>query len=156
VSKNKAVMEAALKFAQSRLSPPTLGLLASEAAMDAPDSYLLEVIKTYKNRRDTLIEALNSVSGIEVSVPAGAFYCLVKLPVEDSDDFAQWLLESFEYDGKTLMVAPASGFYGNRALGKSLIRIAYVLEASKLKESAKLLSMALAAYPKSLQTTHVR
>jgi aspartate aminotransferase len=156
VSKNKAVMEAALKFAQSRLSPPTLGLLASEAAMDAPDSYLLEVIKTYKNRRDTLIEALSSVSGIEVSVPAGAFYCLVKLPVEDSDDFAQWLLESFEHDGKTLMVAPASGFYGNRALGKSLIRIAYVLEASTLKESAELLSMALAAYPKSLQTTHVR
>lgn len=156
VSKNKAVMEAALKFAQSRLSPPTLGLLASEAAMDAPDSYLIEVIKTYKNRRDTLIKALNSVSGIEVSVPAGAFYCLVKLPVEDSDDFAQWLLESFEHDGKTLMVAPASGFYGNRALGKSLIRIAYVLEASTLKESAELLSMALAAYPKSLQTTHVR
>ena len=156
VSKNKAVMEAALKFAQSRLSPPTLGLLASEAAMDAPPSYLEEVKKTYQERRNTLIDALKAVPGIEVSLPAGAFYCLVKLPVEDSDDFAQWLLSSFEHNGKTLMVAPASGFYGNRALGKSLIRIAYVLEASKLKESAELLGRALAAYPKTLQTSNKR
>ena len=109
--------------------------------------------KTYQERRNTLIEALNNVPGIEVSMPAGAFYCLVKLPVEDCDDFAQWLLESFEHEGKTLMVAPASGFYGNRVLGKSLIRIAYVLEASKLVESAKLLAMALASYPKTLQTS---
>ena len=156
VSKNKAVMDAALKFAQSRLSPPTLGLLASEAAMDTPPSYLDEVKKIYRDRRNVLIESLRAVPGIEVSLPSGAFYCLVKLPVEDSDDFAQWLLASFEHNGKTLMVAPASGFFGNRTLGKSLIRIAYVLEASKLKESAQLLGMALAAYPKTLQTSNVR
>jgi aspartate aminotransferase len=147
VSKNRAVMEAALKFAQSRLSPPALGLQASEAAMDEPLSYLEEVTAIYLERRNTLIHALQKVPGITVSKPRGAFYCLVQLPVEDTDEFAKWLLTSYNHKGKTIMVAPASGFYGDRHLGKSLIRIAFVLEKEKLKESALILEDALHAYP---------
>ena len=147
VSKNKAVMEAALKFAQSRLSPPTLGLHASEAAMDEPLSYLQDVKAIYLERRNTLIQSLQQVSGITVSEPYGAFYCLVQLPVEDTDEFAKWLLTSYNQNGKTVMVAPASGFYGDRHLGKSLVRIAFVLDKEKLKESALILKGALNAYP---------
>lgn len=150
VSKNKAVMEAALKFAQSRLSPPTLGLHASEAAMDEPLRYLKEVTATYLERRNTLVQALQQVPGINVSKPRGAFYCLVQLPVEDTDEFAKWLLTSYNQNGKTVMVAPASGFYGDRNIGKSLIRIAFVLDIEKLKESALILEGALHAYPHTL------
>ena len=150
VSKNKEVMDAALKFAQSRLSPPTLGLHASEAAMDEPLSYLKEVTKTYLERRNTLVGLLQQIPGITVSVPLGAFYCLVQLPVEDTDVFAKWLLTSFNHNGKTVMVAPASGFYGDRSLGKSLIRIAFVLDIERLKESVIILEKALVAYPHTL------
>ena len=150
VSKNKAVMEAALKFAQSRLSPPTLGLHASEAAMDEPLRYLKEVTATYLERRNTLVQALQQVPGINVSKPRGAFYCLVQLPVEDTDEFAKWLLTSYNHHGKTIMVAPASGFYGDRRIGKSLIRIAFVLDIERLKESALILEGALHAYPHTL------
>ena len=150
VSKNKAVMEAALKFAQSRLSPPTLGLHASVAAMDEPLRYLKEVTATYLERRNTLVQALQQVPGINVSKPRGAFYCLVQLPVEDTDEFAKWLLTSYNQNGKTVMVAPASGFYGDRNIGKSLIRIAFVLDIEKLKESALILEGALHAYPHTL------
>lgn len=150
VSKNKEVMNAALKFAQSRLSPPTLGLHASEAAMDEPLSYLEEVTKVYLKRRNTLVGLLQQIPGITVSVPLGAFYCLVQLPVEDTDVFAKWLLTSFNHKGKTVMVAPASGFYGKRNLGKSLIRIAFVLDIERLKESVIILEKALVSYPHTL------
>ena len=150
VSKNKEVMNAALKFAQSRLSPPTLGLHASEAAMDEPLSYLEEVTKVYLKRRNTLVGLLQQIPGITVSVPLGAFYCLVQLPVEDTDVFAKWLLTSFNHKGKTVMVAPASGFYGERNLGKSLIRIAFVLDIERLKESVIILEKALVSYPHTL------
>ena len=150
VSKNKEVMDAALKFAQSRLSPPTLGLHASEAAMDEPLSYLKEVTKTYLERRNTLVGLLQQIPGITVSVPLGAFYCLVQLPIDDTDVFAKWLLTSFNHNGKTVMVAPASGFYGDRSLGKSLIRIAFVLNIERLKESVIILEKALVAYPLTL------
>ena len=150
VSKNKAVMEAALKFAQSRLSPPALGLHASEAAMDEPLRYLQEATTTYLDRRNTLVQALRQMPEITVSDPRGAFYCLVQLPVDDTDEFAKWLLTSYNLNGKTVMVAPASGFYGDRYLGKSLIRIAFVLDKEKLKESALILEGALHAYPQTL------
>ena len=150
VSKNKAVMQAALKFAQSRLSPPTLGLHASEAAMDEPLRYLQEVTVTYFERRNILVQALQQVPGITVSEPRGAFYCLAQLPVEDTDEFAKWLLTSYSHNGKTVMVAPASGFYGDRHFGKSMIRIAFVLDKEKLKESALILEGALHAYPHTL------
>lgn len=150
VSKNKAVMGAALKFAQSRLSPPTLGLQASEAAMDVPPQYLQEVTATYRRRRNTLVQALQQVPGITVSEPRGAFYCLAQLPVDDTDEFAKWLLTSYNHDGQTIMVAPASGFYGDRELGKSLIRIAFVLDKEKLTESVQILKGALEAYPYKL------
>jgi len=156
VSKNKAVMEAALKFAQSRLSPPALGLHAAEAAMDEPMSYLNEVIAIYHERRNTLVEAIGKIPGVVVSVPRGAFYCLVQLPVDDTDSFAKWLLTSYSQKGKTLMVAPASGFYGNRELGKSLIRIAFVLDRQKLKESAAILEGALSVYPHTLKAKIVQ
>lgn len=156
VSKNKAVMEAALKFAQSRLSPPALGLHAAEAAMDEPMSYLKEVIAIYHERRNTLVEAIGKIPGVVVSVPRGAFYCLVQLPVDDTDSFAKWLLTSYSQKGKTLMVAPASGFYGNRKLGKSLIRIAFVLDRQKLKESAAILEGALSVYPHTLKAKIVQ
>ena len=156
VSKNKAVMEAALKFAQSRLSPPALGLHAAEAAMDEPMSYLKEVIAIYHERRNTLVEAIGKIPGVVVSVPRGAFYCLVQLPVDDTDSFAKWLLTSYSQKGKTLMVAPASGFYGNRELGKSLIRIAFVLDRQKLKESAAILEGALSVYPHTLKAKIVQ
>ena len=146
VSKNKEVIATALKFAQARLSPPTYAQIASEAALETPQSYFDDVIKEYKDRRNILIENLQQIPGVKVGVPKGAFYCIVELPVENSDHFAQWLLEEFDYKGETIMVAPAAGFYSTKGVGLNQIRIAYVLKKEDLISSVEILKRALKEY----------
>lgn len=146
VSKNKEVMGAAMKFAQARLSPPTFAQIASEAALDTPQSYFDEVITEYKERRDTLIEELNKIEGVKVGHPRGAFYCIAKLPVKNADHFAQWLLESYDFNGETVMVAPAAGFYSTPGIGLDEVRIAYVLKKEDLIKAVRILKEALAVY----------
>ncbi len=146
VSKNKEVMSTAMKFAQARLSPPTFAQIASEAALDTPQSYFDEVIEEYKDRRDVLIEELNKIEGVKVATPKGAFYCIAKLPVKNADDFAQWLLESYDYNGETVMVAPAAGFYSTPNVGLDEVRIAYVLKREDLVKSVQILKEALNVY----------
>jgi aspartate aminotransferase len=146
VSKNKEVMATAMKFAQARLSPPTFEQIASEAALETPQSYFDEVIAEYKERRNTLVEELNKIEGVKVAVPKGAFYCIAKLPVANADNFAQWLLESYDNNGETVMVAPAAGFYSTPGVGLDEIRIAYVLKKEDLIRSVAILNDALTAY----------
>ncbi len=146
VSKNKEVIKTALKFAQARLSPPTLAQIACEAALDAPQSYFDEVKAEYVKRRDVLIEGLQKIDGIKVAKPKGAFYCIVELPIKNADKFAQWLLESFDVDGETVMVAPAAGFYSTPNVGLNQIRLAYVLNEESLKKSIIILEKALKIY----------
>ena len=146
VSKNKEVMAAAMKFAQARLSPPTFAQIASEAALETPQSYFDEVITEYKDRRDTLIAELNQIDGVKVATPKGAFYCIAKLPVKNADDFAQWLLESYDFNGETVMVAPAAGFYSSPNVGLDEVRIAYVLKKEDLIKSVRILKEALKVY----------
>ncbi|WP_372753958.1 pyridoxal phosphate-dependent aminotransferase [Mariniflexile sp.] len=152
VSKNKSVIQTVIKFAQARLSPPTYAQIASEAALDTPRSYFDDVIKEYIGRRDTLISELQKIEGIKVSNPKGAFYCVVELPVKNSDHFAQWLLEEFEINGETVMVAPAGGFYSTPGLGLNQIRIAYVLKKESLIKAVHILKEALKVY-KDLNAT---
>ncbi len=147
VTKNKEVISTALKFAQARLSPPGLGQIAGEASIDAPEDYFREVNKEYTARRDFMVEALNKIPGVYCPKPKGAFYAVVKLPVDDSDKFAQWLLEDFEYNNQTVMVAPASGFYSTCGLGKNEVRIAYVLKIDDLRNAMAILAEALKVYP---------
>jgi aspartate aminotransferase len=146
VSKNKEVMATAMKFAQARLSPPTYAQIASEAALDTPKSYFDAVITEYKDRRDTLIAELNKIEGVKVGTPKGAFYCIAKLPVKNADHFAQWLLESYDYNGETVMVAPAAGFYSTPGVGLDEVRIAYVLKKEDLVRSVAILKEALKDY----------
>ena len=146
VTKNKEVINTALKFAQARLSPPTLAQIASEAALDTPQIYFDNVIKEYVKRRNILITELQKIDGVKVAKPKGAFYCIVELPVKNADHFAQWLLESFNLDGETVMVAPASGFYSTPNVGLNQVRIAYVLNQESLLKSVKILKAALQAY----------
>ncbi|TGD59357.1 pyridoxal phosphate-dependent aminotransferase [Flavobacterium humi] len=146
VSKNKDLMATAMKFAQARLSPPTFAQIASEAALDTPQSYFDEVITEYKERRDTLITELNKIEGVKVATPKGAFYCIAQLPVQDADDFAQWLLETYDFNGETVMVAPAAGFYSTPGVGKNEVRIAYVLKKEDLIKSVQILGEALKVY----------
>jgi aspartate aminotransferase len=146
VSRNKELMATALKFAQARLSPPTFAQIASEAALDTSKDYFLEVNKEYTDRRDTLIEALEAIDGVKVAKPKGAFYCVAELPVEDTEDFAKWMLSEFDVNGETVMVAPASGFYSTPNTGLNQIRIAYVLEKQNLLKAVSILKMALQAY----------
>lgn len=146
VSKNKQFIQTALKFAQARLSPPTFAQIASEAALDTPQSYFDEVITEYQERRDTLVKALKAIPGVKVGEPKGAFYCIAELPVKDSDAFAQWLLESFDDNGETVMVAPAAGFYSSEGVGKNQVRIAYVLEKHSLVRAVEILKLALEQY----------
>lgn len=146
VSKNKEVVQTAMKFAQARLSPPTFAQIASEAALDTPQSYFDQVIEEYVERRNILVSELKKIAGVKVAVPKGAFYCIAQLPIENSDDFAQWLLENFEMDGTTVMVAPAAGFYATKGLGLNQIRIAYVLEKAQLIKAVEILSKALDKY----------
>ncbi|MGB5243531.1 MAG: pyridoxal phosphate-dependent aminotransferase [Lutimonas sp.] len=146
VSKNKELIQTALKFAQARLSPPTYALIASEAALETPDNYFTEVNQEYLKRRNTLIHELKKIPNVKVSVPKGAFYCIAELPVKDADDFAQWMLEKFEDKRETVMVAPASGFYSTPGSGKNQIRIAYVLNRESLVRSVELIGLALKKY----------
>ena len=146
ITKNKEITHAALKFAQSRLCPPTIALHACEAALDEPQQYLTNAVAEYYKRRETAMECLNAIEGVEVAQPKGAFYCLVRLPVSDSDHFAKWMLESFADNNETLMVAPANGFFSGDATGKDMIRIAFVLNVDKLKRALELLKIGLATY----------
>ncbi|MCX6254590.1 MAG: pyridoxal phosphate-dependent aminotransferase [Bacteroidia bacterium] len=147
ITKNKEVISTALKFAQARLSPPGLGQIAGEASIDTPDQYFKDVNKEYTARRNYMVEALNKIPGVYCPKPKGAFYTVVKLPVDDADRFAQWLLEEFEHNNQTVMVAPASGFYSTPGLGKNEVRIAYVLKIDDLKNAMETLAEALKVYP---------
>ena len=146
VSKNKEVMAAAMKFAQARLSPPTYEQIASEAALQTPQSYFDEVIEEYKERRYILISELQKIEGVKVGTPKGAFYCIAQLPVVNADDFAQWLLESYNLNKETVMVAPAAGFYSTPNVGLNEVRIAYVLKKEDLVRSVHILKEALKVY----------
>ncbi|MDO5979954.1 pyridoxal phosphate-dependent aminotransferase [Flavivirga spongiicola] len=146
VSKNKTLIQTVLKFAQARLSPPTLAQIASEAALETPQSYFDAVIEEYVDRRNTLISELQKIDGVKVAKPKGAFYCIAELPVKNSDDFAQWLLEHFHVDGETIMVAPAGGFYSTPGVGLNQIRIAYVLKKESLIKAVNILKEALKTY----------
>jgi len=148
VSKNKDFMATAMKFAQARLSPPTYAQIASEAALDTPESYFTDVIEEYTERRNTLISELKKIDGVKVATPKGAFYCIAELPIADADAFAQWLLEEFNLNGETIMVAPAAGFYSTPGIGLNQIRIAYVLKNEDLISAANILKVALAEYQK--------
>lgn len=147
VSKNSAFMQSVLKLAQARLSPPTLGQVAGEAATATPQSYFDEVNAEYVKRRNFMTEALSKIPGVTCPVPGGAFYATVKLPVDDTDIFCQWLLSDFSYEGQTLMMAPASGFYATPGLGKQEARLAYVLRIEDLQQAVKCLEEALKVYP---------
>lgn len=147
VSKNKEVISTALKFAQARLSPPSFGQVLGEAAIGTPAEYFKEVYDEYIGRRNYLVTALNKMKGVKCPMPKGAFYAIAELPVDDTDAFAQWLLSDFEHENQTVMVAPASGFYSNPALGKHEVRIAYVLKIEDLKKAMECLEKALSVYP---------
>lgn len=151
VSRNKEVISTALKFAQARLSPPGLGQIAAEASIDTPPEYFSEVSNEYTTRRNFMVDALNKIPGVYCPKPKGAFYTVVKLPVDDADKFAQWMLEKFEYNNQTVMVAPASGFYSTPGLGRNEVRIAYVLKIEDLRNAIETLSEALKAYPGTTQ-----
>lgn len=146
VSRNKQVISTALKFAQARLSPPTFAQIASEAALKTPQSYFDEVIVEYQDRRNTLVNALKTIPGVKVGVPKGAFYCIVELPIKDSDAFARWLLEEFDDNGETVMVAPAAGFYSSPGVGLNQVRIAYVIKKESLIRAVEILKIALEKY----------
>ena len=148
VSRNTELMENALKFAQARLSPPTLGQIAGEAALNTPQSYFDRVKDEYMQRRNTLVDGLNAIEGVICPKPAGAFYAMAKLPVESGDDFCQWMLEEFNFEDETVMMAPGSGFYSTRAYGEKQVRIAYVLNEKDLKRSIKIIEEGLKAYKK--------
>lgn len=146
VSKNKELIATALKFGQARLSPPTYAQIASEAALETPQSYFDEVKTEYVARRNLLIAELEKIEGVKVARPQGAFYCIAELPIQDAEDFAQWLLEDFRVNDETVMVAPAGGFYATDGLGKNQIRIAYVLDQDSLKRAVFILGEALKSY----------
>lgn len=147
ITHNKEIISTALKFAQARLSPPGLGQIAAEASIDAPDDYFREVNREYTARRNFMVESLNKIPGVYCPKPKGAFYTVVRLPVDDADKFARWLLEEFEYNNQTVMVAPASGFYSTPGSGKNEVRIAYVLKIDDLKNAMMILAEALRVYP---------
>jgi len=147
VTRNKDVMAAALKFGQARLSPPTVDQFAAEAALQTPQSYFDGVVNEYVQRRNILVDGLNSIEGVFCPKPKGAFYAVAKFPVDDADKFCQWLLEEFSYEGQTVMMAPASGFYATKGLGKQEARLAYVLNQDSLKKAVKCLDVALKVYP---------
>ena len=147
VTKNKLVNDAAMKFAQARLSPPGLAQIMGEAAVDLPDSYFDAPKKEYQRRRDLLVNRLNAMKGVFCPNPGGAFYAIAKLPIDDSDKFCQWLLEEFSYNNQTVMLAPATGFYGTAGLGKNEVRLAYVLNLDAINAAMDCLEKALEQYP---------
>lgn len=146
ISKNKEVMSTALKFAQARLSPPTLGQILGEAAVDTPKEYFEQVYNEYIARRDFMVSALNKMEGVKSPMPKGAFYTIVELPIDDADIFCQWMLSEFSYKNQTVMMAPATGFYATPGLGKNQVRMAYVLNVEDLKNAMETLSVALKQY----------
>lgn len=147
VTKNKEVRQNVMKFCQARLSPPLIGQIAAEASIDTPEEYMLEMYNEYVERRKFLIDGLNRIPGVYSPIPMGAFYTVARLPVDDSDKFCSWLLSDFEFEGQTVMMAPASGFYTTPDLGKNEVRIAYVLDKEDLKQSLLVLKKALEVYP---------
>jgi aspartate aminotransferase len=147
ISRNRKVISTALKFAQARLSPPSYGQVAGEAALDTPDSYFREVYEEYIERRDFMVKALNNMPGVKCPTPKGAFYTVVHLPVDDADLFSKWILSEFEYKNQTVMMAPASGFYSTPGLGTQEVRIAYVLKKEDLAAAMETLAEALNVYP---------
>ena len=147
ITKNKDVRSAVMKFCQARLSPPLLGQLVAEASLDAPIEYYQDVYDEYVERRNTLIDGLNRIPGVYSPIPMGAFYTVAQLPVDDAENFCRWCLEEFQYDGQTIMMAPASGFYTTPGVGVNQVRIAYVLEKSELEKALVVLRKALEAYP---------
>lgn len=146
-SRNKELIDTAMKFAQARLSPPTYGQVSAEAAVDTPQEYFVKVKKEYLSRRNTVVEGINNIDGAFCPKPEGAFYVVARLPIDDSDKFCQWLLEDYSYEGQTVMFAPASGFYSTPGQGKDEVRISYVLKVEDLKTSIKVLDEALKVYP---------
>lgn len=147
ISKNQEVMASALKFGQARLSPPTFGQIAGEEALNTPQSYFDDVVEEYVERRDILVDGLNKIDGVVCPKPQGAFYAIAKLPIDDADNFCQWLLEDFEFQNQTVMMAPATGFYSTPGNGKQEVRLAYVLNKEALRNSVKCLEEALKVYP---------
>jgi len=147
ITHNKNVLQTVLKFAQARLSPPTLAQIASEAALNTPQSYFTDVIEEYVERRNILVDGLNQIEGVNCPKPKGAFYCIAELPIDNSDKFCQWLLEEFDYGGQTVMMAPATGFYATKGLGTKEVRLAYVLNKDALRHAAKCVEEALKVYP---------
>ncbi len=147
VTKNKQVLDAAMKFAQARLSPPSFAQILGEAAVDLPDNYFDTTKAEYKRRRDTIVSRLNSIKGVFCPNPGGAFYAMARLPIDDSDKFCQWLLESFSHNGATIMLAPATGFYSTPGLGKNEVRLAYVLNEESINQAMDVLEEALNQYP---------
>ena len=147
ISKNEGLISSVLKFGQARLSPPTIDQIAAEAALETPDSYFEDVVAEYVERRNIMVDGLNSIDGVFCPKPRGAFYCIAKFPVDDAEKFCQWLLESFSYEGQTVMMAPANGFYASPGAGKQEARIAYVLNQEALKKAVICLREALKIYP---------
>jgi aspartate aminotransferase len=147
VTKNKEVIANAMKFAQARLSPPTVGQIAGEEALNTPKQYFDDVLAEYTERRDTLISGLNSIEGVICPNPGGAFYAIAELPVKNAEDFCQWILESFSHNNSTVMMAPAEGFYATKGEGKNQVRLAYVLKNEDLKDAIEVLRAALKVYP---------
>jgi aspartate aminotransferase len=151
ISKNKEVMAAALKFGQARLSPPTIDQVAAEAALSTPQSYFDEVVNEYVARRNIMVDGLNAIPGVFCPKPKGAFYCVARFPVDDAEKFCQWLLESFSFEGQTVMMAPANGFYSTPGAGKNEARIAYVLNQDALRKAVDCLRVALEEYPGTIR-----
>jgi aspartate aminotransferase len=147
VSKNKELMDSALRFGQSRLCPPTLDQAGAEAAINVPDDYFENILKEYDSRRNILVESLNKIEGVKCPNPGGAFYTTVELPIDDADNFCQWMLEDFNFENQTVMMAPAPGFYATQGLGKNQVRIAYVLKKDDLVNAVKCLEVGLKEYP---------
>ena len=147
VSRNEELMSTALKFGQARLSPPTLGQIAGEAALDTPQEYFDDVISEYVQRRNTLVDGLNAIDGVTCPKPAGAFYAMAALPIDSGDKFCQWMLEKFDVDGETVMMAPGAGFYSSKGVGDKQVRIAYVLNENDLKKSVRIIEEGLKVYP---------
>jgi aspartate aminotransferase len=147
VSRNNRIIKSILKLSMARLCPPMLGQMVAEAAIDSPPEYLEEVHNEYQNRRNYFINALNGIPGVYSPMPMGAFYTIVRLPIDDSDRFCQWMLEEFEYENETVMMAPASGFYSTEGIGKNEVRVAYVLNIEELKKAVQCLKVALSVYP---------
>ncbi|MBR3914993.1 MAG: pyridoxal phosphate-dependent aminotransferase [Bacteroidales bacterium] len=147
ITKNKELISAAMKFAQARLSPPTFGQVAGEAALDSPQSYYDEIVREYESRRDVCIEGIKNIEGAYCPTPKGAFYIVAHLPIDDSERFCKWMLTDYNYNGKTVMMAPASGFYSTEGRGKQEVRISYCLKKEDLKEAMAILKEALLSYP---------